>query len=103
MSGRRVGRSSDRLVTPAVVCVFLVVAGGLVGYIATLVSDLARAGVDPAPVLDLVAKVTTAIGALGTLVLQLVGRAQVSRVERNTGQLAASAQSAADSAPQQAG
>jgi hypothetical protein len=80
-------RSSDRWVTPGVVIATVLMAGLLLSVIAAGVAYLAARGVDPDPMLQLVAQITTAVGALGTLVLQLANRATVAKTERNTGQL----------------
>jgi hypothetical protein len=81
-------RKSDRLVTPAVVVAALVV--GCLCVLATVgaVTYLSAIGRDPSPMLDLVAKVATAVGTLGTLALQMATKGQTSRVERNTAPLA---------------
>lgn len=92
-------RNSDRWVTPGVVCVGILTVGGVVLGVAVLVAYLAARGVDPAPVLDLTAKIATAAGSLGTLALQLVGRRTTAKVERNTGVLAAAVYDVADAMP----
>lgn len=81
-------RNTDRLVTPAVVVTGLLVSGVIVLGVVAAVTFLTWSGRDPGPMLDLVAKIVTAVGSLGALVLQLANRAQVSRVERNTAPLA---------------
>lgn len=81
------GRSSDRWVTPGVVCTALVVGGVLVLAVVASVTWLAAQGRDPDPMLRLVAQVVGAVGSMGTLLLQLTGRATTAKVERNTGQL----------------
>ncbi len=80
-------RSSDRWVTPAVVCTALVVGGLLVLAVVASVTWLTAQGRDPDPMLRLTAQVVTAVGSLGTLVLQAAGRATTAKVERNVGRL----------------
>lgn len=89
-------RSSDRWVTPGVVCTFVVVAGGLVALLIVVVGYLQARGVDPDPMIRLVGEIVTAVGALGTLLLQLVGRRTTTKVERNTGVLATEVAAVAD-------
>lgn len=81
-------RDSDRWVTPRVVVVGLVVAGGLVVFIAACVTYLVTIGRDPDAMLRLTAEVATGIGSIGSLALQLAGRRTVAKVERNVGALA---------------
>lgn len=87
----RVGgaRDSDRWVTPTVVVAGLMVAGVIVLATIGAVTYLSAIGRDPDPMLKLVAQVATAVGSLGTLLLQVTGRQTVAKVERNTGVLAA--------------
>lgn len=92
-------RNSDRWVTPGVVCVGIITVGLVVLGTAGLVTWLAARGVDPAPVLDLTAKIATAAGSLGTLALQLVSRRTVAKTERNTGLLANAVYDVADAMP----
>jgi len=73
-------RSSDRWVTPGVI-----VAALLVGALVVL----AARGINPDPMLRVVSDIATAVGAIGTLLLQLVGRRTVTKIERNTGLLPA--------------
>jgi len=89
-------RASDRWVTPGVVMVALLVAGGLVALLIAVVGYLTVRGYDPAPLLDLTAKIVTAVGSFGTLLLTLVARRTVTKVERNTGVLAAEQAAIAD-------
>lgn len=81
-------RNTDRWVTPAVVIVGLLVGGVIVLGALAAVTWLTAQGRDPGPMLDLVTKVTTAVGSLGALALQLANRATVTKVERNTSPLA---------------
>jgi hypothetical protein len=81
-------RKSDRWVTPGVIIAAILVAGLLLAVIAGGVTFLASKGIDPDPMLDLVAKVGTLITSTGALVLQLTGRATAAKTERNTGVLA---------------
>lgn len=71
------------MVAVAVVCGSLVVLG-----VAALVAYLTARGVDPAPVLQLASTAAAAVGSLGTLVLQLVGRRTATKTEKWAGQLA---------------
>ena len=82
-------RQSDRYVTPGVVIWGLVLGTLVLLAILGAVTFLTWQGYDPAPVVELVANLVAALGALGTLVLQLVNRATVAKVERNTGAIAA--------------
>lgn len=84
-------RNTDRWVTPGVVVTGLLVGGVIVLATVAAITWLTYLGRDPAPMLDLAAKVVTAIGSLGALVLQLANRATVAKVERNTGALATGA------------
>lgn len=81
-------RQSDRYVTPGVVIAGLTLATVVLLGIVGAVTFLTWQGFDPAPVVELVANLVAALGALGTLVLQLVNRATVAKVERNTGAIA---------------
>lgn len=81
-------RRSDRWITPGVIIAGLIVAGLVTMTVAAGVTYLTARGIDPDPMLRLVAQVTTAVGSIGTLVLQLVGRSTVAKTERNTGVLA---------------
>jgi hypothetical protein len=83
-----VARQSDRWITPTVVVTALVVGAVLVLAVVAAVTYLAAIGRDPGPMLDLVAKVVTAIGSLGSLVVSLANRATATRTERNTAPLA---------------
>jgi hypothetical protein len=78
-------RASDRWITPGVVMVALLVAGGLVALLIAVVGYLTVRGYDPAPLLDLTAKIVTAVGSFGTLLLTLASRRTTTKVERNTG------------------
>jgi hypothetical protein len=93
-------RQSDRWITPGVV-----VAGLLCGTVALLgvagcVTYLADRGVDPDPMLRLVAEVGGALSGLASLLLQLVNRRTTAKVERNTGVLASAVYDVADALPQ---
>ena len=79
-------RESDRWVTPGVVIWFLICATVVVLCVIGVVGYLTVRGYDPQPVVELVAQLVTAVGALGGLALQLVNRRTVTKVERNTGQ-----------------
>jgi hypothetical protein len=81
-------RDSDRLVTPRVIVVFLLVGAALVLATIGAVTYLSAIGRDPDPMLKLVAQAVTAVGSLGTLLLTLTGRQGIAKVERNTGLIA---------------
>lgn len=81
-------RNSDRWVTPGVVMVGLTVGGVVCLAVVAAVAYLAARGVDPDPVLRLVASLVAAAGSLGTLLLQLVTRSTTAKTERQAGRLA---------------
>lgn len=80
-------RKSDRWVTPGVIIAALVTSGLVIAAVVAAVAYLAARGVDPDPMIRLVSEIATATSALGALILQLVGRITVTKVERNTGAL----------------
>lgn len=80
-------RKSDRWVTPGVIIAALITSGLVLAAIVAAVAYLAARGVNPDPMIRLVSEVATATSALGALILQLVGRITVTKVERNTGAL----------------
>lgn len=80
-------RSTDRWITPGVVIVGLLVAGALVALLIAAVAWLTVQGLDPDPMLKLIAAAVAAIGTLGNLGLNLATRASVGKTERNTGVL----------------
>jgi hypothetical protein len=92
-------RSSDRWVTPAVVVSGLLCATVVVLGVAGCVTYLAQRGIDPDPVLRLLAEVGAAVSGVGSLLLQLVNRRTTTKVERNTGVLAAAVYDVADALP----
>lgn len=77
-------RESDRYVTPMVVVWAMVLGTFILLGIVAAVTFLTWQGFDPAPVVELVANLVAAIGAMGTLGLQLVNGARTAKVERNT-------------------
>jgi hypothetical protein len=81
-------RNSDRLATPAVVITMLAIGGILVGLTIVGVTYLTARHIDPEPVFKLVGIAVTGLSSLGALVLQLVNRSTVTKVERNTSGLA---------------
>lgn len=81
-------RDSDRLVTPVVVCTALVIGGVVVLSVVAGMVVLTLRGLDPDPMLRLVAQVGGLVGGLGTLALQLADRATKAKTERNIGRLA---------------
>jgi hypothetical protein len=82
-------RKSDRYVTPGVIIAALIVAGIVLIVVAGSVAYLTSRGIDPDPMLKLVATVFTGLLSLGTFVLQLVHRPTAAKTERNTGVLTA--------------
>lgn len=82
-------RSSDRWVTPGVIVAALLVGALVVLAAMASVTYLAARGINPDPMLRVVSDIATAVGAIGTLLLQLVGRRTVTKIERNTGLLPA--------------
>lgn len=80
-------RNSDRWMTPGVVIALLLTGGGLVALTVAAVTYLTARGIDPAPVLDLPAKIGLAIGSLGTMVITLTARFSQAKVERTAGTL----------------
>jgi hypothetical protein len=82
-------RKSDRYVTPGVIIAALIVAGFVLVVVAGSVAYLTSRGIDPDPMLKLVATVFTGLLSLGTFVLQLVHRPTAAKTERNTGVLTA--------------
>jgi len=81
-------RQSDRWVTPGVIVAAILVAGVIVLAVSAGVVYLTAIGRDPGPILQLVTQLVAAVGAMGSLVLQLVGRKTAAKTERNTGVLA---------------
>ncbi len=80
--------ASDRWITPGVIIAGILTAGLVVAVVAGGVTYLAARGVDPDPMLRLVAEVAGACGLIGNLLLTLTQRTTVAKVERNTGVLA---------------
>ena len=80
--------ASDRWITPGVIIAGILTAGVVVAVVAAGVTYLAARGVDPDPMLRLVAEVAGACGLIGNLLLTLTQRTTVAKVERNTGVLA---------------
>jgi nitrate/nitrite transporter NarK len=95
-------RNTDRLVTPAVVVTFLLVAGVLVGLTIAAVAYLTARGLDPDPMVKLVASLVGAAGGLGTFVLQLANNSRTAKTERNTGVLGNAVYELADALPRAA-
>jgi nitrate/nitrite transporter NarK len=81
-------RRSDRWVTPSVIVAGIVTSGIVILGIGAGLVFLQYKGIDPQPIIDLVTKIITAIGALGSLVLTLATRATSAKTERNTGIIA---------------
>lgn len=81
-------RKSDRWITPGVIIAAIVTTGLAVTGVALSVAYLSARGIDPDPMLKLVAQVGTGAGVLLNIVLVLAGRATATKVERNTGSIA---------------
>lgn len=84
-------RQSDRWVTPAVIVTALMVGGIVVLALIGAMTFLVDRGLNPDPMVKLVGSIVAALSSLGTLALQLVHRAGLAKVERNTGALATQA------------
>jgi HAMP domain-containing protein len=93
-------RDTDRWVTPRVVVAGLLVVGTLLAMLIAATAWLTSLHIDPSPMLDLIREWTTALAAVGALLLQLANRATTAKVERNTGVLASAVYEVADAMPQ---
>lgn len=82
-------RQSDRWVTPGVVMVALFLATVVILALVGVTAWLAAAGIDAAPVMDVVTGSVAAATGLVTLALTLANKATAAKTERNTGQLKA--------------
>jgi hypothetical protein len=82
-------RKSDRWITPGVVIAAIIGVTFVLTVLAASVAYLTARGIDPDPMVKLVATVAAAAGSLGTFVMQLVNRSTTTKVERNTGMLPA--------------
>jgi hypothetical protein len=80
-------RKSDRWITPGVIVAAILTTGLVLAVVAAAIAYLTAQGIDPDPMLKLVANVGTGLFALLNLVLTLAGRATAAKVERNTGTL----------------
>ena len=78
-------RDSDRWITPRVIVAGLLVAGFVICAITAGMVYLASIDKDPDPVLRMIGEMTTAISALGALVLQLWNRVTTTKVETHAG------------------
>lgn len=81
-------RASDRWLTPGVVCVLILVGGGLVALVVVLAALLTVRGYDPAPIVQLTGSLAGSAFAFGTFIVQLVTRKTTTKVEREAGRLA---------------
>lgn len=81
-------RNSDRWITPGVIITGLL--GATVCILATIaaVAWLTARGMDPQPMLQLVAVAVAALGSTGSFIVQLVNRRTTTKVERQAGRLA---------------
>ena len=80
-------RRSDRFVTPGVFGAGLLVSGVIVLAVVAAVTFLTYRGLDPDPMLRLVANVVAALGTVGTFANTLVNRRTTTNVEQKTGVL----------------
>lgn len=90
---------SDRWVTPGVVIVGIVAVAAVVLGVVAAVTYLADRGIDPDPMLRLVAQVGSGAAGVLSLLLQLINRRTVTKTERNTGVLADAVYDVADALP----
>jgi hypothetical protein len=81
-------RRSDRWMTPGVVCVLILCGAVVVMGVLAAVTYLTVRGFDPQPVLQLAGTLVAAAGAWVNVVVGLVSRRGVAKVERQTGRLA---------------
>lgn len=81
-------RDSDRWITPGVIMILILTAGGIVLAVFGAVTYLTVRGYDAAPVVELVGTLVAAGTGVVTLLLQLIQRRGVAKVERNTGVMA---------------
>lgn len=92
-------RNTDRYLTPAVVVTLILVVGGVVATTVCAVAWLTVQGLDPDPMLRLLAQITAAATGTATFILQIANRATVAKTERNTGVLANAVYEVADAMP----
>lgn len=92
-------RETDRYMTPAVIVTLILVGGAIIAVTVCAVAWLTVQGLDPDPMLRLLAMVVAAAGSAGTFVLQIANRATVAKTERNTGVLANAVYEVADAMP----
>jgi hypothetical protein len=83
-----VSYKSDRWLTPGVIIAAIIVTGLIVAVVAASVAYLTAQGIDPAPMLKLVATAGTGLLTLLNVVLTIAGRTTATKTERNTGVLA---------------
>lgn len=92
-------RRSDRWITPGVVVVLLLCGTLVVLGALGCLTYLAARGLDVDPVVKLAGALVGAVSGCVSLVLQLVNRRTTTKVERNTGHLAAAVYDVADALP----
>lgn len=92
-------RGSDRWITPSVVITGILTAGVVLVAVVAAVAWLTDRGLDPDPMLKLVAQVGSGLAGVLSLLLQLVNRRTVTKTERNTGVLASAVYDVADAMP----
>lgn len=80
--------ASDRYITPGVIVAFILAATVVVVGLGGAVTWLTAQGIDAGPIVQLVGVLTAAVSALGTFVLQLVGRTTATKTEASVGRLA---------------
>lgn len=80
-------RQSDRWVTPSTVIVGILTAGAVLALTIAAITWLTVQGVDPDPMLKLVATIGGGLAGVLSLLLQFANRATTVKTERNTGVL----------------
>jgi hypothetical protein len=86
---------SDRWLTPGVIIAAIIVGGLIVAVVAASVAYLTAQGIDPSPMVKLVATAGTGLAALLNVALTIASRTTQTKTERNTGVLAGNAASVA--------
>lgn len=80
-------RQSDRWVTPSTVIVGILTVGAVLALAIAAITWLTVQGVDPDPMLKLVAQIGGGVAGVLSLLLQFANRASTVKTERNTGVL----------------
>jgi hypothetical protein len=89
-------RNSDRWLTPGVIIAALIVVGLILSVVAASVAYLTAQGINPDPMLKLVATASAGLLSLINVILTLGGRATSAKTERNTGLLVGNVADVAD-------